>query len=160
MMQIYYMRVSWISGIAFFLAFLLTFWPSRSRMTVGAALWMVGILSITGMSAYNMFQGGSISYAFSPSGNFPLFGWLIPLVSLLLAITESILLFPWISQELAIRLGRVLFLVIVPAFVLLTSLPYIHQGGFWQFPLGISWLGYPLLWFRIREKQDDRSKRS
>ena len=149
-MQVYFMRVSWVSGIAFFAAFLLTFWPSRARMTIAAALWSIGMLSIAGLSAYDMFLRGGIAYAFSASGGFPLFAWLIPLLGLALALTESVFLFPQMQQERALRLGRVLWLAGVPAFVLLTSLPYMRQGV-WQFPLGIQWLGYPLLWFRIRE---------
>lgn len=151
MMQVYYMRVSWVSGIACFAAFLLTFWPSRHRMTTAAVLWVIGMLSITGLTAYGQFMQGGISYAFSsPSSSFPLFAWLIPLLSVALAVAESVLLFTWIEQALALRIGKILFLVVVPAYLLLASLPYARMG-FWQFPVGITWLGFPLLWFRIRE---------
>lgn len=145
------MRVSWVSGIAFLIAFVLTFWPSRQRMTIAAALWAVGMLSFTGLTAYDLFLRGGIAYAFSsPSSDFPLFAWLVPLVSLGLAITESVLLFPQVPQDRALRVAKVLFLAVVPTFIVLTSLPYM-QPGLWQFPLGMHWLGYPLLWFRIRE---------
>ena len=157
MMQAYYVRISWVSGFAFLTAFFLTFWPSRSRMTFAAVLWSAGTLAIAGFSAYSMFLRGGIAYAFSSSGGFPLFAWLIPLVELSLAVTESILLFPQIPQEQALRLGRVLFLTVVPVIVFLVSLPQMMESHFWRFPLGIEWLGLPLLWFRIRENSSDQT---
>lgn len=147
-MQVYNMRVSWVSGIAFFIAFILTFWPSRTRLTVASILWVIGVFAITGLSAYGQFEQGGIAYAFgAPSSGFPLFAWLLPLLSIVFAMAESILLFPWIEQERALGLGKILFLIVVPAYLLFASLPYIRFG----FPIGISWLGFPLLWFRIRE---------
>jgi hypothetical protein len=76
----------------------------------------------------------------------------VPLLSIVLAVVECILLFPWIKQRTALDVGKMLFLFIVPAFVILSSLPS-WRYGFGRFPLGIEWLGFPLLWFRIRERQ-------
>jgi len=150
-MQVYYLRASWVSGIACFAAFFLTFWPSRHRMTAAAVLWVIGMLSNTGVIAYDQFISGGISYAFSPSSSsFPLFAWLVPLLSVGLAVAESVLLFTWIEQGRALLIGKILFLAVVPGYVVLASLPYARMG-FWHFPVGICWLGFPLLWFRIRE---------
>lgn len=150
MMQVYWMRVNWISGIAVFVAFVLTFWPSRFRMIIAATLWATGILAIVGLRAYDFLLRGGIGYAFSATTGFPLYAWLIPLISLLLAITECVLLFPWIPQQGALRIGTFLFLTLVPAFYVFQSLQF-SPPGHWRFPLGFEWVGYPLLWFRIRE---------
>jgi hypothetical protein len=156
MMQVYYNRVGWISGIAFFGAFLLTFWPSRLRMVVAAVLWTIGMLTITGLIAYSQSMQGAIAHAFNSSRAFPLFGWLAPLISIVLAVIECVLLFPWVKQKRALDVGKILFLAVVPAFLVLFAIPSWRES-FSPFPLGIQWLGYPLLWFRIRERQPPHS---
>ncbi len=156
MMLVYYMRVTWVSGLAFLVAFILTFWPSRHRMIAAAIFWTIGIFAISGFHAYDMFARGAIGSAFSSSGPFPLFSWLVPVGSLGLAFTESVLLFPWIPRERALRIGRVIFLIILPPCLILLSLSS-RTKDFWPFPLGVSALGYPLLWFRIREYSNDRN---
>jgi hypothetical protein len=147
--------VPWVGGIALFVGFLLTFLPSRPALIFAAVLWSIGIYSTTGWEAYMLFFQGQMAHSFSGEP-FPLFAWLIPLTSVLLAVAESMLLFPWVPQKRALWIGKVLFLVVVPAVVLLTALPKMH-GPFYWFPLGASWLAYPLLWFRIREKLNDRA---
>ena len=146
--------VIWVGGIALLFAFLITFLPSRPALIVGAVLWSIGIFSTTGLQAYWLFFQGQTDYAFS-SGPFPLVAWLVPVISIVLAVVESALLFPWVSQKRALALGKILFLIIVPAVVLFSAFPRMGSP-FYQFPLGASWLAYPLLWFRIREKLDDR----
>lgn len=150
-MQLYLLQVGWLSGISFFVAFLLTFWPSRLRLRIAAVLWMVGVLAVTGLSAYSMFLQGSMAHAFAPQGRLPIFAWLVPLLWLLLTLVECLLLLPIVSQPTALRAGKFLFLIVVPVFMVVIALPGWRYGGA-HFPIGIEWLGYPLLWFRIRER--------
>ncbi len=150
-MGVYYERVSWISGTALLIAFLLTFWPNRTRILIAAALWSFGMLITAGLSAYDAFLRGGIAYAFNASSGFPLGGLLIPMASLALAAAQSLLLFPVVSQNRALFLGKILLLVIWPALILLQWLPQQSRHSFHFFPFGTLWLGYPLLWFRIRE---------
>jgi len=115
---------------------------------VAAVLWGIGMFSITGLSAYGAIAQSGVGYAGTTSSpSFLLTVLLVPLVSMFLAVAEFVFLFPWLSQDHALLIGRILFLLIVPAFILLTR----HSGLSGEFPLGIQWLGYPLLWFRIRE---------
>ncbi|MBI5773120.1 MAG: hypothetical protein HZA89_05165 [Verrucomicrobia bacterium] len=158
MMQVYYQRVDWISGLALFAAFLLTFWPSRRRLSVAAVLWVVGSFAIHGIRGYDMLSRGGIAYASSPpSSSFPLFSWFIPLSSLVMVTAASALLATQFEQKKALKLGRILFLVIWPTLTLLLALPEWLQAGERhplgiRWPLGLGWIGTPLLWFRIREQ--------
>lgn len=156
-MGVYYARAAWITGIAFFVAFLLTLWPNRFRILTAAILWDVGMLANQGILAYDTFLRGGIAYAFNTSGGFPVFGYLFPLVNLTLALWLSALLFPGVSQARALFVGKILLLVVWPAFVLLQWWPQQSRGGLHFFPLGTMWLIYPVLWFRIRELIGNRS---
>jgi hypothetical protein len=124
-------------------------------MIFAAVLWAIAVLSTTGWDGYLLFHQGLMAHSFSAEP-VPLFAWLVPVIKVLLAVVESALLFPWVPQKRALALGKILFLLIVPAVVLLTALPQMRGPLYW-FPLGASWLAYPLLWFRIREKLDDRT---
>jgi len=152
-MNTFSLITNWIEGIAFFIAFLLTFWPSHNRMTIAAKLWTIGMLSTGILFACVILKplfatitlvniSATFSFVFSP----PI---LLSLISLVLVITESTLLFRF-SQERALRLGKVLFLFIVPVFMLLKDFLLMPLGHIY-FPLGVSYIGYALLWLRIRE---------
>ena len=145
----------WVGGIVLFLAFLLTFWPARLAMIVAAVLWTIGILSTTFWQAFLLFHDGLMASAFT-SEPVPLVSWLLPVITIVVVLAESTLLFPWVLQKRALCVGRILFLVVAPAVFIFTSVA--NMGfRFYQFPLGASWLAYPLLWFRIREKLNDRA---
>ena len=147
--------VPWASGIGLFVAFLLTFWAARAVLIFAAVLWAIGVLSATGWEAYGLFFQGQMAYAFG-GGRFPVFAWLVPLISVVLAVVESALLFPWVPQKRALWIGKILFLLVVPAMILVKAFPRVGHP-FYLYSLGVSWLAYPLLWFRIREKLNDRS---
>ena len=150
MIQIYFTCVSWISGITFFVAFLLTFWPSRARVLTAAALWTVATFVLVGFSSYWIIWGANFGYAFNHSAGFPLFGWLLPLSTVAFALAESCLLFPWVFQSRALFLGRIIYLLVAP---LCAIILYLRQSEHnLPFPLGAEWLGHTLLWFRIRER--------
>jgi hypothetical protein len=148
--------ILFFSGIALFAAFVLTFWSARPIMLVAAVLWAIGFLPPTAWHAFRLFHQGQMASAFSGEP-LPLVSWLIPVISMALAIAETVLLFPWVTQKRALRIGKILFLAIVPAVVLLTGFSSM-RAPFHQFPLGVSWLAYPLLWFRIRERLNAEAK--
>lgn len=157
MMSVYYDRVSWISGIAFIAAFLLTLWPSKTKLSAAGVLWFVGALAEHGLSAFSMYVQGGISFAFSTSSGFPLFALVLPLLSLSSVVTAGVMLLPRISKERARKSALCIFLVVLPVVVVVPWLTYLHQGMH-RFPFGIGWLGLPLLWFRIRELIDTNER--
>jgi hypothetical protein len=159
MMSVYYDRVSWISGVAFLVAFVITLWPSRKTICLASILWAVGSLADAGLSAFSMYAQGGISFAFSTHGGFPLFALVLPLLSLSSIVSAGVLLLPRVSKEKARKGALVIFLIALPLVVVVPWLAYFRQGMH-RFPFGIGWLGMPLLWFRIRELTDKNEEKA
>ncbi|MCD4653233.1 hypothetical protein K8T06_04800 [bacterium] len=143
------MKSIWIIEIAFFAAFLITFWPTRKCLSLAAVLWTVGIFSMTGPWVYYIFFTNRYEqnqfYSRSPL----LLVWILPLSLLLVSIVQSGLLFPFIQKERALRVGKIFFLLVIPFIYFLYSRFY----NFDYMALTI-WFGASVLWFRIREKFD------
>ena len=82
-------------------------------MIVAAVLWTIGILSTTFWQAFLLFHGGLMASAFT-SEPVPLVSWLLPVISIVVVLAESTLLFPWVLQKRALCVGNILFLVAAP----------------------------------------------
>lgn len=150
MMGVYFERVSWISGIALFLALLLTLWPTRTRVKIAAILWCVGGISIYGLTAYSTFLQSAIAFSFSSRPDFPLLAWLIPALIVSVPLTGAILLFPWIGKSRAMNIAKIIFLIVWPLLMLLMTMPAWRHGMKRSF-FSPEWICYVVLWFRIRE---------
>jgi hypothetical protein len=74
------------------------------------------------------------------------------LAFLALSGAASVLLFPWVPKRVAMPLSKFIFLVLTPPLLLVVSAPTI--GSHYEFPLGATYIGYTMLWFRIRENFD------
>jgi len=129
-----YSSCIFINGLALFVAFLLAFKENPRHTTCAAILWIISIISIGGYCYSYSLLNGKILALLALSG------------------AASVLLFPWVSRRVAMPLAKILFLVITPPLLLLLSAPTL--GSSYQFPLGASYVGYTMLWFRIRENFD------
>jgi|JI10StandDraft_1071094.scaffolds.fasta_scaffold180141_2 hypothetical protein len=142
---------SWIQGLTWIAVLLLTLWPTRRRLTVASVLWLLASLLKSGSAGYSLFVGVAMVMSYS-SRSFPVLAWLLPLVSLGVVFAEASLLRSSVRPDAAMRVGRILLLVVDPALQLVP-----HVGSFLRgipdFPLGVVWLVPVLLWFRIREQQ-------
>lgn len=136
-----------IAPAAFYLAFVLTFRPTRSRLGTAAILYAIGIMVYPSMYVYSAFsQGATLT-----NGGVPLFERLWPLLFLCFAIATAIFLWPAIPRETAFKGGVALFVVAAPVLVFLRMLQY-HQFRQHMWPLDLTWVIYALLWFRIHER--------
>jgi hypothetical protein len=157
MMSVYSERALGVAGLVFFVAFVLTCWPCRWTLVSAGILYVIGVLTNLGILAFQCFQGFAINWGTSdsPPQSFPLIGWLLPAWVLGYAVAASVLLLPYIPQQKAILLGRILHLVVLPLLVV-----FLLVGPLYQFQRmaahSLSWLVYGLLWFRIRERYRDR----
>ena len=144
-------RAYWIAGIGFFAAFVLTFWPGRVRSALAAALYGIAIIACLSVPAYFRFTSVRIAYSLSASyERFPPLGWLMPILFIGFGIAATALLWPSIPQQTAMRLGKILHLLVFPP-VFLILLVAAFQAKGTASPYGVKWLVYALLWFRIRE---------
>jgi hypothetical protein len=149
MSPLYFAQVGWIAGGCFVAAFVLTFWPSRMRSTLAAILFAVGILTRLSAFAYAYFTAAGAAWGFSTDSQPPgVTWWAMPLLLIIYALAACVLLWPFISQQRALLLGKILHLLIgIPlfAFFLIPDTLRLHRI------LELTWLVYALLWFRIRE---------
>lgn len=143
-----------IASVAFVIAFILTLWPSRSRLAASAVLYVIGFLSGITFSVY--FTGGfawsisSLSRMSTESSPvlILLLGLVRPAFAVGYALGAAVLLWPSIPQEKALRLGKLLHLAVgLPAAGLAGLRPLSPVAS----AFGVGWLVYVLLWFRIRE---------
>ncbi len=139
-----------IGGLSLFISFLLSFQKGRCTLFSSATLWVVGTIVYCSMRGnfYRLDAGLSDAKMFWLK-------WLMETVFVLM-LMESALLFPWISKKQAMYLGKILLLIITPTLLLFISVLAIYPSSpmVWFFPLGASYIGHAMLWFRIREKFD------
>jgi hypothetical protein len=136
-----------IALVAFFTAFVLTFWPAKIRLRVASILYGIGIIASLSPYAYFRFIRG-VTNTFS---SFPTLGWLLPIHFLCFAIAAALLLWPIVSPSAAFKSSIILFFVIAPILIFLKLLPeHIQFHGPMRF-LDPSWIVYAILWFRIHD---------
>jgi hypothetical protein len=146
-----------IDAVAFFVAFVLTVWPSRARLIVASSLYVVGMFFIMGLFTYSTFNIARMLIGLSDSGSsnpIALIAYVIPITGGVYAITASALLLPAIPQKRAMRLGMILHLIVLPILVALLSVhgaPPVLRS---VYPTDLKWLAFGLLWFRIRESYE------
>ena len=142
------------ASILFIVAFILTLWPGRRRLATAGVLYAVGVLAGMTFSVYFyvgfariIFGMSSMSVANSPVV-MALAGLIWPTCAVGYAAGAIALLWPSISQEKALRRGKLLHLVIGLPLALWVGIspPSPFASAF-----GVGWLVYALLWFRIRE---------
>ena len=152
MFGFYLERASWVAGITFFVAFALTCWPRRWSYISAAVLFSIGILTNLGVQSYIYFRSAIIGWGLSdgPAQSFPIMGWLFPLWIAGYGVACCVLLLPFISHSRALLFGKILHLVILPPLVVLFMVGSYHEIHHLM-PYQLSWLVYPLLWFRIRD---------
>jgi hypothetical protein len=152
MFGVYLERSSWVAGITFFIAFALTCWPSRRSIMLAAVLYCIGTLTNLGTHSYIFLSFALMGWGMSDSSaqSFPIFGWLFPLWIAGYGVACCVFLLPFISRRRAIFAGRILHLVVLPPLVIFLMISSYH-GMHHLMPIELSWLVYPLLWFRIRD---------
>jgi hypothetical protein len=154
MLTLYLLRASWVAAITLLIAFILTFLRRQPALGFAAVFYSIGTLVNIGVKVYGWGMLTVLGYSLSDSGSpntSVLYFLPIPIGALAYAIAAVVLLWPGISQEKAIRRGKILHLIFLP---LLVSIIFI--GGFLsEFPghlfSDLVWLIYGPLWFRIRE---------
>ena len=150
-----YSWTSLIGGLPIFLAFLLSFSKNHRRTVCASTMWVIG--SITLSSAHIFYYLQDSNGHFGIGSDTKLFCVKLLVVSLaVLTGIESVLLFPWVNKCMAMRLGKILFLIVTPTLLLLLSVLTIYPSFpmHWTFPLGAGSVGSAVLWFRIRENCD------
>jgi hypothetical protein len=137
-----------VSAVAFFAAFVLTFWPSKLRLALAGALYGIGITaSLSPLAYYRFFYKAPPDQVLTTDP-------LIPLTQLVFGIASIILLWSLIPKKLAIKSGIVLFLILAPLLVFYGArqeyLRFHHV-----FTVNWNWLLYGLIWFRIIETREN-----
>jgi hypothetical protein len=152
MLPLYMVRSTWLVAIVFFAALVLTCWPRRWCSVSAAVLYALGTLVRLGLFGYAFLIRVEIGYGASDSGSpnrVALWGLIVPAGLIIYAVAASVLLWPRVSQQKALALGRILHLCFFPPLVLF--LLFLSQPAFAPHPFELAWLVYPVLWFRIRE---------
>jgi hypothetical protein len=141
----FYEIAGWIAAASFLSAFILTFWPSRVRSGIAALLFSGGILAKLSAHAYSFYLALNINSGLVRLS--PLW-WVLPALLVCYGIAASALLWPSIGQEHALRLGKILHLLIAPPLIAALVFPWYHEH---RRAFDLTWLVYAILWFRIRE---------
>jgi hypothetical protein len=151
----FYSWASLIGGMPLFIAFLLTFQKNLRATVCSAILWVIGIIVYSGMGIYTYLLDDNMHFAYFSDTKLFWVKCLIVIIAVL-SVAASALLFPWITKKLAMQFGKILLLIIMPTLLLLISALTIYPSYpmVWTFPLGASYIGYTVLWFRIRENFD------
>ena len=152
MTAIYLDRAAFVAGITFFVAFILTFWPSRRISICAAILYAIGALTYLVFFAAHYFQLSVMEWKANGglSGSFPAVGWLLPGLIVVYGVAASAVLLPFISQRKALRFGRILHLVVLPLLVVCLWVAPFHE--YLSIAAhSLNWLAYGVLWFRVRE---------
>lgn len=150
-------QATWITALTFLIAFVLTFWPGGWRSVTAAILYSVGILTNLSYFAYFFLFFARMNFGLDDSGSaehtFPVIGWLVPLSVFFYAVTMTVLLWPSIPQQKAIRIGKILHLIVYPILIVYFLAIASHQvpGAYRPQPFNLICIVYGLLWFRIRE---------
>jgi hypothetical protein len=153
-LMLYIQQAGWISGFALLVAFVLTFWNGRNVCRLAAAFYSMGAIIGIGAGVYFRVFSTWIIYHLTdgpPASSAILTTALaIPIGTALYGLGAVVLLWPGISQEKALRLGKILHLIILPLLILpvIIAAFFSNQGETYS---ELGWLVYPLLWFRIRE---------
>lgn len=145
--------VGYVAAAALFAAFALTFWPSRARMGLATTLYGVGVLGW--LSLYAFFY--LIRRSLGPPPHFLMMQRIVAALFLVFAIAAVALLWPSIPQRTAFRCGLILFFAVAPALTLLRMIPDYFQFRHLIPPIDLTWLLFAVLWFRIREKNQNQA---
>jgi hypothetical protein len=154
MLILYVQRMSWIPGIALPVAFILTFWSGRIIWRLAAALYSVGTLVSIGLMAYIsiffIWMNYHLTDAPSAHPAVLVIALPLPIGTVLYALGAVVLLWPGISQEKALRFGKILHLIVLPLLIsIMIVADFLSFQG--QVYSELGWLVYALLWFRVRE---------
>lgn len=157
MLRYYLDRVSWIVGITFLTAFVLTFWRGRVISRLAAALYSVGTLVGNGFTiwAWVMVVWINFHLTDAPSVDYGAL-WIaliLPAAVALYTLGAVILLWRGISQRKALRLGKILHLIVLPLFLLVMMAGSLFSRGGLAAPWASSFI-CALMWFRIRERYE------
>jgi hypothetical protein len=144
----FYEVVGLICAASFFVAFILTFWPSRLCAGSAALLFAIGIVAKLSAHAYSFYIALDVNSGFFHVS--PIW-WALPSLFVCYGIAASALLWPSLTQERAMRFGKILHLVLAPLLIALLVFPWYHEH---RRAFDLTWLVYALLWFRIREGYD------
>lgn len=154
MLMHYTVQAGWVAGIALSTAFILTFWSSLTFQRLAAALYSVGTLVGIGVETYAwvVFLWMNFHLTDAPSVHYGPFiaALVLPTGKFLYGLFAVALLWPGISQEKALRLGKILHLIILPLLVSAMFALALLQPRDYDFS-DVRWLIYGPLWFRIRE---------
>ena len=139
---IYHTKITnWIACITFFAAFVLTLWPDRRRSCWAAASFSLGLLARLIYLAIYYFSAVTDGGDSHPTECLVISAWV-----LVYAVAAVWLLWPSIPQQRALRLGKILHLVVLPPLVIWLDVGWADMN-----PFNLTWLLYAVLWFRIRE---------
>ena len=129
-------RAGLLASAVFFVAFILTLWPSRRQVSIAAVLYCAGIFINMGAFAY--YSWLTVRMA----------GLIWPVWAIAYAAGAAILLWPSILQKKALTFGKILHLVfgLIPM-----TVQAVHMTPFYATTFEVFWFIYALLWLRIRE---------
>jgi hypothetical protein len=153
MIRFYFGQANWIAALLLALAFILTFLRGQTLWRLAAGFYSLGTFVSIGIKVYLWLFSVLLAFGFGDSGypNFlALLGLPFPILVSFYAIASIVLLWPWISQKYAMRLGKILHLIIFPIFFAFIFVGEFsgHRGNAL---FDLQWLVYGPLWFRIRE---------
>jgi hypothetical protein len=153
MIRFYLGQANWIAALLLAAAFILTFRRGPALWRLAAGFYSVGTLVSIGIKVYLWLFSVLLAFGLSDGDdtNFlALIGLPFPILVSFYAMASIVLLWPWISQKHAMRLGKILHLIIFPilfAFIFVGEFSG-HRGNAL---FDLQWLVYGPLWFRIRE---------
>ena len=134
-----------IAGAAFFTSFALTFGPGKAHSKAAAIFYCVGILARMSPDAcFHFFRRSDLTIVRHPT-----LAWVIPFSLLFFGIAAAVLLWPSITQKVAIRLAMILFGVVCPILIFIRAVPDFLDFHYVYFDL--TWILYAVLWFRVRD---------
>lgn len=145
--------IYWFSGIAYLVAFLFTLWPSRTRLNLAAVFWAFGALTPAGFMVFRLKDFHLMEVVLLSHNPIPILWWLSPILDLFCFVIAGYLLLPRVSKAAARKGALWIFLVVMPVMIILRW-PATDNSSRFTFPFNLTWLGVPLLWFRIRELRD------
>lgn len=135
-----------VAAGAFFASFALTFGSGKVYTRAAAIFYNIALMARMSSDAYfNFFRNSNWAL-----GRYQTLVWVIPILLLCFGIAAAALLWPSITQHIAVRLGMVLFFVICPILIIIRALPdFLQFHGYVFFDL--AWILYAVLWFRVRD---------
>lgn len=164
MLMLYLQRFGWIPVVTMLIAFILTFCNRQTSIRLASIFYSIGTLGGIVFGAYMLGYLMWVNYHLTdgpPAGTGILVLGLRPeMASVIYAICCVTLLLPCIPQEKALRFGKILHLIVLPAAVLLMAVVRSFGNNGVGAVADVGWLIYPFLWFRIRENYEQASPAS